>query len=240
MSEYIDNLQSYMLTCKNISTFTRYIDEVKPLPKVKEYKNDKVSQSVFIPYQNDKLFWIYYFIRYGYVEYNMVGSKSYSTEMDHKVLLVDKIKKSKAVLKDYKLKRIDEVSSSLLSMPEINFKTFEILCILYKFNFIFIKENMYHKVISDDAENIYIIHMVNGLYGCERIHTNELENYEKNRYHVEYYEKPIASVGSFKSDELVDIANQLDISLTDDNNKKLKKNELYNYIAIKLNNFFCN
>ena len=238
MSEYVNNLQSYMLTCKNISTFTRYIDEVKPIPKVKQYKNDKVSQSVFIPYQNDKLFWIYYFTRYGYVDYNMVGSKSYTIEMDLKVALVDKIKNSKPIFKDYKLKKIDEVSSSLLSTPEIDFKTFEILCILYKINFIFIKDNMYHKIISEDTEDIYIIHYVNGMYGCEKIHTSELENYEKNRYRVEYYEKPIGAVGSFKSDELVDIANQLDISLTDDNNKKLKKNELYNYIAIKLNSFF--
>lgn len=239
MKDYINNLQAYMLTCKNISTFTRYIDEVKHVPKVKEYKNDKVSKSVFIPYQDDKLFWIYYYIHHGYVEYNMVGSKSYAIEMEHKVTLVDKIKKSKSIFKDYKLKKIDEVTSGLLSSPEIDFKTFEIICILHEINFVFIKDNMYHKIISDEVNDIHIIHNVNGMFGCEKIQISELENYEKNRYHVEYYDKPISAVGSFKSDDLVDIANQLNISPIDESNRKLKKNELYNLIAIKLNNFFC-
>ena len=235
---HVENLQNYMLTCKNISKFTRYINDIKPIPKTKEYKNDKISKSVFIPYQDDKLFWIYYYIRFGYIEYNMIGSKSYTTEMECKMQLISELKKAKPIFKENKIKKIDESVSNLLSQPEIDFKIFEMLCILYKFNFILIKDNMYHKMINDDNEDVYIIHYINSMYGCEKINICDTENYEKNRYYIQYFDKPISSIGFYKLEDLSEIANTLDISLTDDNNKKLKKGELYNCIASKVNSFF--
>lgn len=239
MSEYtLDNLKPYMLTCKNISKFTRYIDDVKVVPKVKEYKSETVAKSVFIPYQDDKLFWIFYYINSGYVEYNMVGSNSYSVEIAEKIKLVDVMKSKKSIFKEFKLRKINDNINELLSNAFISFKTFELLCIIYNISFVIIKNNMFHKIISDDASEVYIIHIINGLYGCEKINMDELKNYEMNRFEIANYDKPILSVGSFKVDELIDIAKMLDVPFDDIHGKKLNKRDLYLSIASKINNFF--
>jgi hypothetical protein len=238
MSEYLNYLEPYMLTCKNISKFTRYIETSKSLPKKKEFKLEKNANSIFIPYQNDKLFWIFYYISKGYVEYNMVGSKSYSIEIEEKIKLVDVIKSNKVIFKEYKLNKINDNINELLSTSEISFKTFEILCIIFKLSFVIIKDNMYHKILFDDTSDVYIIHIVNNIYGCERINVNELSNYETNRYEIKNYDKPITSVASFKVDELMKVAEMLGISSKDESDKKLNKQELYLLVATKVNNFF--
>jgi len=230
----VDQLIPYMLTCKNISKFTRYIDKPIKMPKPKPFKNKEPSNSIFIPYQEDKLFWIFFFIDKGYVEYNMVGSNSYSTEMDTKILLVSELKQNKSIFKDYKLKKITDSVNELLSSSEISFKTFELICIIKHISIIIIKDNMYHKILFDDSNEVYIIHVVNSMYGCEKINMDDVKNYEMNRYHIENYDKPIKCAGSFKVDELRDLAKTLNVEIDD----KMKKQDLYQLVASKVNSFF--
>lgn len=238
MSEYINELLPYMLTCKNISKYTRYIEEIKHIPKNKKFKNTKPTKSIFIPYQQDKLFWIFYYINKGYIEYNMIGSNSYSVENEEKIKLIDDLKKNKSVFKDYKLRKIGDNINEVLSTPELSFKTFELICILNNISFIIIKDNMYHKIIFDDCNDIYIIHVVNNMYGCERITKTDLSNYEINRYEVVNYDKPISCIGSFNSEQLIDVAKKLDISNIKDDGKKMTKQELYLFVYSKVNSFF--
>jgi hypothetical protein len=238
MTDVINELNAYMLTCKNISTFTRYIDKTVKIPEKKVFKTETANKSIFIPYQEDKLFWIYYFVKYGYVEYNMVGSNSYSIETSEKLRLISEIKAHKAIFKEYKLNKISDSANEILSSPVISFKSFELICIANKISFVMIKHNMYHKIIFDDAEDIYIIHIVNSMYGCEKIKLEDLKNYEINRYKIDNYDKPIACAGSFKINELVDIANNLNVELNDERGKKLSKQSLYNFVYSKINNFF--
>ncbi len=230
----IDKLTPYMLTCKNISKFTRYIDKTLKVPKLKPFKNKEPSVSIFIPYQDDKLFWIYHFINKGYIEYNMVGSNSYSIEMDEKITLIDELKQNKHIFKDYKLNKIQDSINELLSSSTISFKTFELICIIKNISIIIIKDNMYHKIIFDDSNEVYIIHVVNSMYGCEKINFEDVKNYEMNRYHIENYDKPIKCAGAFKVDELQNFAKILNIEV----NTKVKKQELYQLVSSKVNSFF--
>lgn len=240
MTDIIKDLEPCMLTCKNISKFTRYVDKSLKAPEKKKFKMTQPNKSIFIPYQQDKLFWIYYFIKYGYVEYNMVGSNSYTIETAEKLKLSSDIKTNKTMFKEYKLKKIDDSINEVLSSPEISFKTFELICIINKISFIMIKNNMYHKIIFEGTEDVYIIHIVNSLYGCERISLEDLKNFETNRYKIDNYDKPISCIGAFKVDELVEIATSLDIDVNDENGKKMSKQNLYNFISAKVNNFFDN
>ena len=47
-------------------------------------------------------------MKYGYLEYNLVGSNSYSIEVENKIKLTDEIKKNKKFFKDYKLQKIND------------------------------------------------------------------------------------------------------------------------------------
>ncbi len=236
--ECINDLKPYMLTCKNLSRFTNNIKYIKKKPNNKKYIKEKLNISIFIPYQNDKLFWIYYYIIEGYVSYNMVGSSSYSIEINKKIELTNSLKENKSIFKDYKLKKINDSINELLSNSEISFKTFELLCIINKISFIIIKNNLYHKIIFDDNDDVYIIHIVNNMYGCEKILKESLKNYEINRYEIINYDKPILSIGNYKLDELLNIANLIGVSNYNESDKKLTKQELYYNIVSKINTFF--
>ena len=158
--------------------------------------------------------------------------------MEEKYKLIQLLKENKHIFKEFKLKKIEDSVNELLSTSEISFKTFELLCISNKINFIIIKENMFHKIIFNEVENTYIIHIVNNIYGCEKISYQDLGKYEINRYFIENYDKPIISIGNFKVDDLINIANILNISLYDENNKKLNKEKLYSNIYFKIMSFF--
>ena len=97
-----------------------------------------------------------------------------------------------------------------------------------------IKGNMYHKIQFPDTEQVFIIHVVNNIYGCESISINELEKYELNRFNIENYDKPLKCIGSFKIDELKELAKKLNIEI----NNKINKPELYQNIQSKINSFF--
>ena len=93
---------------------------------------------------------------------------------------------------------------------------------------------MYHNIQFPDTEQVFIIHVVNNIYGCESISVNEIEKYKINRFHIENYDKPLKCVGSFKIDELKELANKLNIEI----NNKINKQELYQMIQSKINSFF--
>lgn len=235
MTELIEQLNPYMLTCKNISKYTRNINSISHIPKIKEFKHDVASsKNIFIPYQDDKLFWILFYIYKGYNEYNIVGSNSYSIEMAEKINLITELKANKAIFKEYKLNKIQENINEILSFPIISFKTFELICIVKKISILIIKGNMYHNIQFPDTEQVFIIHVVNNIYGCESISVNEIEKYKINRFHIENYDKPLKCVGSFKIDELKELANKLNIEI----NNKINKQELYQMIQSKINSFF--
>lgn len=237
--QYVDSLSPYMLTCKNMSTFTRYLNVNKSIPTPKPFKVTETPTSVFIPYQEDKLFWILYNILNGYAEYNMVGSNSYRVEMDEKVKWCQLLKEKKSIFKEYKLKKVVETADSLISIPKMSFKAFEMLCICFNINFIMIKDRMYHKITTEDnISSLYIIHYINEMYGSEEIQYADVDHYETNRYHVEFYEKPIRAVGSYKIDELQSIARVLNIPLTDECEKRLNKQDLYASISTTIGGMF--
>ena len=210
-------------------------NEKKVKPKCKKITKEK---KYFIPFQQDKLYWIFYYMKYGYLEYNLVGSNSYSIEVDNKIELTDKIKKNKNIFKDYKLQKINDSINELLCNSEITFKTFLIICILNNISFIFIVDKMYYNLLFDDADKMYLIHLNNGIYGCEKIDVQNIEVYKKNKFELKYYEKAIYSLNTYNMEQITDICNQLNISLLNNEEKKRKKEDLYNSILEKVNIFY--
>lgn len=238
MTEYLEKLSPYMLTNKNIVRFTKDTIKVVVPPKPKKYTCQKTPSNIFIPYQEDKLFWIYFFIMNGYTEYHMVGTKSFSVETEMKLNLVNKLKEQKSLLKEHKFKKIEECVSELLSAKKISFKLFEMLCVIHNVSIVLLKSQMYHKIAFEDTKETYLIHVVNGFYGCEQVSYEDMNAIVQNRYEVSHIDKPITSIGSFKMDDVVSIANILRIDLHEESGKKRTKQELYQSVFAIVNNFF--
>ena len=92
--------------------------------------------------------------------------------------------------------------------------------------------NVKPKIIFDDNDDVYIIHIVNNMYGCEKILKESLKNYEINRYEIINYDKPILSIGNYKLDELLNIANLIGVSNYNESDKKLTKQELNSLLVL--------
>lgn len=232
----LEYLKPYMITNHNLNYFFNN-DNKKIISKTTK-KSENKSPNIFIPYQNDKLFWIFYYIQNGYIEYNLIGSNSFTKEMDMKLNLSTIIKKNKSIFKEYKFKRIGDNENEIICEKEISFKTFILLCIIHKINIMYIVDNMYYKIIFEDNDELYLIHNLNNNYGCEKIPLFNLPLYEKNRYHIEFYDKPLLCMTHYKMEDLTELANILKLDLCDENNKKLKKNDLYDNINNKFNIFY--
>lgn len=62
----------------------------------------------------------------------------------------------------------------------------------------------------------------------------ELQNILKSYYVIENIEKPLKAFSNYKLDDLVNIAEKLNINIYDEHTKKKKKQELYENILQKL------
>ena len=74
-------LQKYMMNNVNMN---KSLDNLYIEAKEINKKKRKITtvDKYFIPYQKDNLFWIFYYMKYGYLEYNLIGSNSYSIESE--------------------------------------------------------------------------------------------------------------------------------------------------------------
>jgi hypothetical protein len=77
--------------------------------------------------------------------------------------------------------------------------------------------------------NNFDVELLNGSIGEE-----ELQSYLSNYFYIENIEKPLKAFSSYKLDELIKIAEQLNIAICDENGKKKKKQDYYEQIAQKI------
>ncbi len=223
----------------NNENMSRCLDNLyikKNVLNKKEKKSNFVCK-YFIPYQKDNLFWMFYYMKYGYLEYNLIGSNSYTTETEYKYKLIEEIKNNKKIFKDYRLQKINDCIANLSCEHETSFKTFLLLCIINNISFIYSKKKIFYSLIFEEAEEIYLLHYNNTVYGCEKTNKNYIEEYKKNKFEITYYEKPIYSINNYTLNQLIEMCNILDIPL-DNKGKKMKKNELYNLLESEIAQFY--
>ena len=188
--------------------------------------------------EKDTLFWCYYIIKYGYDDYEMVTQK-FSVEKNLKIECITQIRKDKELLKKYKLKR-SEIESELLNDEILSLKGFLTLCIYNNINFLLIDNRKYYElVVNDQVEHdkvsCNIIKCERGKYTVDitdekEIIENKLTTYRNNYYKIENLTKPIKSFSTYSLPDMIEICDNLKISVTGPDGKKLKKKELYTEI----------
>lgn len=222
-SEFIQQYSSKTNPLKINPPKTKPLQTNHPKPKQIE-KVDKIY-----PSYTDKLFWCFFIINKGLLEYEMINKNHFTIEKQIKIDSVEKIETIKDKLKISKLKIIN-IENEMCNESKISLIGLHYLCILHKLNMVRVKNNtMYDMMGNPDDEHVHV------LYDDEYIDTTKIlySEIQDKYWKISNIKKPINAISAYTIVELTDICNKLKIETTKDNKKLLKK-ELYDEIIKKL------
>jgi hypothetical protein len=199
----------------------------------------------------DKLFWIFYKIINNLNDTDLEDINSFKIMKEFKINSVEKFKNQKNILKDFKIQK-SVVEDDLTNNEKISFKTFHALCVLYLVNVILIRDNNTYCVLCTNndekvinLQNYKLLKITNvkmssqfNNFDIELVNNStteeELQKILKSYYAIENLEKPLKAFSNYKLDDLVCLAEKLNINIYDEHTKKKKKQELYENILQKL------
>jgi hypothetical protein len=238
MIENTIDYNPYILNDNNMITYLKYklinINSKTSDNFEHKIKKELVKESIFIPKEQDSLFWCYYIISSGESSYELINVRNSLVAKQIKINYVNKIRMNKQVVKTYKFDTITNIESNLAIDNNINIKSVMSLCAIDKINIIFISRKTYYELLMNDTEPIYIIREMdyqskyNKKYGFEIANPNLLEEIRTTLYKLETLDKPVKALSSYKLQDLIDICNKLAIEIKRiDSGKNKTKNELY-------------
>lgn len=209
--------------------------------KMKIKNNNGITNPfLFIPKEQDSLFWCYYIILNGDVKYEMLPNKNSLLAKQIKIDYINKIRENKTTIKSYKFDTISNIENNLANDNLINIKTIMTLCVIEKINIIFISKKTYYELLMNDDKPIYVIREVESKnnylnyvkkYGFEMANQTILEEIRSSLYRLDNLDKPIKGLSSYKVPELIEICNKLAIeTINKETGKNKTKNDLYEAI----------
>ena len=184
---------------------------------------NEFKSNLFIPKNNDKLFWCLYILKYGFNEYNLNFNYGFSIEKELKINGVTFMKDNKHSLKIKKT----QVESNLLYDKQISIQSAGLLCSMFDLNIRIINNNFYYEFLNIDKEDFKNIIYENKNYGINLDY--EIYNIE-DKYLITNICKPINAISFYKLDELIKLANKLKVNIKNENNKNKTKKEIYEII----------
>lgn len=233
--------EPYILNDNNMSSYLKYklinkqnntISSINN--KENQIKKQPINETIFVPKEQDSLFWCYYIISSGESNYEMINVRNSLVAKQIKINYVNKIRMNKQTIKTYKFDTITNIESNLAIDNNINIKSVMSLFAIDKINVIFISRKTYYELLMNDTEPIYIIKELENQskyskkYGFEIANENSLEQIRTTLFKLETLDKPIKALSSYKVQDLINICNKLAIEIKHiDTGKNKTKNELY-------------
>jgi len=206
---------------------------------------DQVIPASFCPKEKDKLFWCFFIMKHGFVEYEKLRldiekheSINMVVEKKLKIEYVDKLRENKNIIKKYKIAPLTEVENYLVNENMIDVKTFLILCILEELSVLYLRKTTYYELsfVSSEThtnkQHVVVCHSpFKYTYECEKT-SLDIETYKNTYYKLDQIDKPVKAFSSYKLPELVEICNKLSLDLVNRVTlKKKTKQELYESIV---------
>ena len=240
---FVKHVQDYMFNNTNIcKSLECKLHEQYNNKKTKETleKSDTINSNLIIPNDNDSLFWCLYIIKNGLTHYSQLTNRNLIIEKKLKIEYVERLRKEKQLIKQYKFDTLTNIENSLSNENRIDLNTFFTLCVVGSLNIFLIKKNTYFELNMNDSNKIYIIKYLSekDQYGFEETNKDSIIDFRDKYYKVENMSKPIKSMSSYKTQDLIDICKKLGIETTVNNddtseNKCIKnknKKDLYEAI----------
>jgi hypothetical protein len=240
MESFIEEFEPYILNESNIENYLKY--KIKSNHREEKNNNTQKNEeiktikkpSIFIPREQDTLFWCYYIIKNGDIKYETLNNRNTLTTKQIKINYVSKIRENKQIVKTYKFDTITNIESNLANDNSINIKTIMTLCSIDNINLIFVSKKTYFEFLINDTPEIYIVREIElqskymKKYGFELATTETLDEIRDTLYKIDTLDKPIKALSSYKAQDLINIANKLAIqTINKDTGKHKTKNELY-------------
>ena len=233
--------QHYMLNNENIqkSLKTKIFNSKNDHSIKKSVTKEQITKKsdLFIPNQQDMLFWCFYIITNGDVKYETLNYKNALVAKQYKIDLISSIRKNKDTVKMYKLDTLSNLESNLANDNKLNPKTFLTLCAIENINVIYISKKTYYELLMNDSNITYIVHELSSQskyyhkYGFEMATDVSLDTIRGSLYKLDNIDKPIKAASSYKLQDVIDICNKLSIEITNkDNGKNKTKKDLYESI----------
>jgi hypothetical protein len=238
-NDVVNDLQDYMLNEDNMikSLRIKLYPTTKDVINVKHTNSNVTRQQIFIPNQQDSLFWCFYIIKNGDLNYETLNNKNTLIAKQMKIDLVNLIRKNKDIVKIYKFDTISNLESNLANDNNLNVNTFLTLCAIENVNIIFLRKNTYYEMMMNDSDKIYIVHEIqsqskyNSKYGYEMGTNESIASIRNTFFKLDSTDKPIKAMSAYKLNELTDICNKLVINIYNNVTCKQKsKKELYESI----------
>jgi len=208
-NDVLNDLQDYMLNEDNMIKSLRM--KLEPNPRdIKSVKpTNNTREQIFIPNQQDSLFWCFYIIKNGDIKYETLNNKNSLLAKQMKIELVESIRKHKDVVKMYKYDTISNLESNLANDNNLSINTFFTLCAIENINVIFLRKNTYYEMLMNDSDKIYIVHEIqsqskyNNKYGFEMGTNESISNIMSKFFKLEAIDKPIKAISAYKLNELI-------------------------------------
>jgi hypothetical protein len=194
---------------------------------------NKPNNIYFYPKEPDKLFWIFFIIKNGEIEYEMSNSNNFLNEKNTKIDYITKIRSCKDFIKQHKITSLSELENNLSNESKLSIETFFILCAIENINVVYLWKNCYYKLFSNDDKEVYLIEGNNNKFGFFKS-TKEFFNEKiSNKFEIISLSKPLKSCSFYKVDDLKSMLTQLDIDI----DVKSNKNNLYEKLIQYFSNF---
>jgi hypothetical protein len=224
---------------KQVKVKTNYI-RVGVGENNKEEKKLKEKANFVFPQETDTLFWCFYILQNGYDSYIELANKNIVLEKNLKINHIENLRKNKNVIKAAKLAPLTHVENYLANESKTDIKTFFVLCLVHKINFVYLHKNTYclmNNIESDDsALDLSLFHVLKKTDDSVKYGVFQNENYENEKnekiksymnsyFHIENISKPMKAMSSYKISELVDVATKLGLVTLKNDSKNEEKKE---------------
>jgi hypothetical protein len=187
--------------------------------------------------EKDSLFWTLFILIHGYQAYESLLPTSFIKEKQEKFQFIDLLKDpySKIVLKEKQVKTFkNEIEDNLANDETISVKTFIVLAILNKVDFLFVenkklfKNGMLSKTIGENPKIFIVRYDPEKKESCIDLYFSleETSRMFETFFPWENIEKPLKSISFYTLTELMEIAKKM--GYTKDNGFKT---EVYDYIS---------
>jgi ribosomal protein S17 len=226
--DILNELQEYMFN-KLENTYNFRIltkKSVSVRSQIKKY----IPPDIYIPKHKDTLFWCFYIIKNGDIEYELLNNINIIIEKKIKIEYVEKIRKEKQLIKTYKFASITHIENQLANEERLDIKTFFSLCVFENLNILYIYKNTYYELLMNDSDKIYMITRFDNplKYGYQVIIKEKAEISKTNLFQIFNIDKPLKAITSYTIKELIDFCNKLSIEINNiDTGKHKCKKDLY-------------
>ncbi len=210
----------------------------------------KINETI-IPETKNTLFWSIFIGNYGYEEYLAVGGRYLNHEINEKQKIVAAFANNKRLkTSNHKITNVamQEIIADLSVVKDEVYSNLVAYSIFYGKHIYFLMEHSYLEfyptedkdAINDDMSNVIVIQMQPKTNRKQRIFgvlmnlsRNELNQLLSTRIALEHYNKPLRGVSSYKSGDLDEMFHKVQ-SLANISTEKMKKADIYNYIAERI------